>query len=358
MSIAFASGTLPRTKSFRFWMCTPRDRARRTQPIAITAAERTPKYSATGPPSCVPKASMRGMELLFKAVSVALVCARLPPAPAGDLAATSDRRPAAPPRATLRCSRGAPEASSGATFSRGALRGSSPVAVISVPSMVPVPESDGSSGRPVIAASAEQKTGFRANGSFDDRRSARADERERLRRHQRQIEACRGVALARRKRVRVVRPSALAVREGADAGCEGGKRHDAIGEHAVDIGGARRRRVAFRQALEIASAHEAPAGDRIAEGADIGKRVSFRVEMLDVAAGREEDHPGAGGDDGEGRRPLLQVRQERSARNRGCRNGSQLTDRAQASWRAPAGSARGSRRRSEAAPASAPSRGA
>ena len=35
---------------------------------------------------------------------------------------------------------------------------------MSVPSIVPVPESEGSTGRPVIAASALQKSSFRANG--------------------------------------------------------------------------------------------------------------------------------------------------------------------------------------------------
>ena len=143
--------------------------------------------------------------------------------------------------------------------------------------MVPVPESDGSTGRAVIAESAPAVEVVSREGALDDGRPAGADERQRLRRHQRQVEACRGVPLAGRKRSPVVRPAPLAVRKrAATPGDEGRKRHDALGEHAVEVGGARPGQVAAGQQLELASAHEAAARDRVAERAHIGERVARR----------------------------------------------------------------------------------
>ena len=84
-------------------------------------------------------------------------------------------------------------------------------------------------------------------------------------------------------------------------------------EHAVELRVGRRRFHAAGQNLELAPAHEARAGDRIAERADIRERVALRIELFDVAADREEDHPGAGRDDRERRLSLLHMRQQRRA---------------------------------------------
>ena len=52
-------------------------------------------------------------------------------------------------------------------------------------------------------------------------------------------------------------------------------------------------------------------GHRLAAGIDVDQRVARRVERDRPAADRHRDHPGAGRDDGEGRRPGEEMRQQR-----------------------------------------------
>ncbi len=107
-----------------------------------------------------------------------------------------------------------------------------------------------------------------------------------------------------------LRPVAPAMAERPGAGREAGQGHDALVDDAGDLRRIGRRAPAFGEMLELAPGHGHGRGHRPAEGIDISEAAAGRIESLEAAAGGKGDHPGAGGDDGEGQRPRQDMRQE------------------------------------------------